>query len=69
VWQIANSLPSKDQLALLCTGIVRHIDNRDQKFSSILPSLRTLTLLMSHDYGFYYVKQYAEIRIYVTVIL
>ena len=65
--QIANSLPSKDQLALLCTGIVRHIDNRDQKFSSILPSLRTLMLLMSHDYGFYYVKQSVLFAAYITV--
>ena len=47
----------KDQLSLICTGLLEHINNRDQKFSSILPSLRTLTLLMDHDYGFYYVKQ------------
>ncbi|ELU02702.1 hypothetical protein CAPTEDRAFT_223433 [Capitella teleta] len=55
--QLASSLPAKESLLQICIGLLNHINNREYKFCSILPSLRTLTLLMDHDYGFYYVKQ------------
>ena len=57
MFQLSNSVPSREQMALICTSLLQHINQADHSFSSILPALRTLALLMLHDYGFYHVKR------------
>ena len=56
VTQLANALPHCDDLMAICTGLLHHLDNGDQPFSSILVVLRTLMVLLEHDVGFYYIK-------------
>ena len=51
-------MPGAELLQQLCVGLVEHIEQRDHSYSSILPALRTLALLMDHNYGFYQVKWY-----------
>ena len=55
--QLANAVPQRDQLAVVCTGLLDHLGNRDHNYSSLLPAVRTLDILTYHDYGFYHVKQ------------
>ena len=53
-------MPGAELLQQLCVGLVEHIEQRDHSYSSILPALRTLALLMDHNYGFYQVKWYTD---------
>ena len=55
--QLANAVPQRDQLAVVCTGLLDHLGNRDHSYSSLLPAVRTLDILTYHDYGFFHVKQ------------
>ncbi|ESO02055.1 hypothetical protein HELRODRAFT_161283 [Helobdella robusta] len=55
--KLSNCLPSREHISLICLALLKHIGNRDHKFSTILLSLRTLSLLLEHDYGFYLVKR------------
>ncbi len=57
VRQLANSVPQRQQLGVVCAGLLDHVGNRDHSYSSQLPAVRTLDILTYHDYGFYHVKQ------------
>ena len=54
--QLANSMPAKDHMEAICTSLFEHVTSPDQSFASILLSLRMLTMLLDHDYGFYHLK-------------
>jgi len=63
-------MPGAELLQQLCVGLVEHIEQRDHSYSSILPALRTLALLMDHNYGFYHVKWYtAGFYLYISQLL
>ncbi len=54
--QLANAVPPREELQIVCSGLLDHLGNRDHSYSSLLPSVRTLDILTYHDYGFYHVK-------------
>ncbi|XP_022083896.1 protein virilizer homolog [Acanthaster planci] len=54
--QLANSLPGKEHMEMICSALLDHVTSPDQSYASILPSLRTLSMLLDHDYGFLFVK-------------
>ena len=54
---LANALPSSQQMSSICRAMAEHVSNREHSFSSVLTALRTMLLLMYHDYGFYHVKK------------
>lgn len=53
---LANALPSKDLLVLLCTSMLEHITNPEHNLTTIFPVVRTLVLLTEHDYTYYHFK-------------
>lgn len=54
--QLANALPHHDDLSAICLGLLQHLDNGDQPFSSILVVLRSLMVMLEHDVGFFHIK-------------
>ncbi|XP_038066520.1 protein virilizer homolog [Patiria miniata] len=54
--QLANSLPGKEHMEIICSALLDHVTSSDQSYASILPSLRTLSMLLDYDYGFVFVK-------------
>ncbi|KAH9515696.1 hypothetical protein Btru_011758 [Bulinus truncatus] len=57
---LANSLPENVLMADIMAALLEHIGNPSQSYASILPCLRTLTMLTDHDYGFYHLKMNLE---------
>ncbi|KAK6982141.1 protein virilizer [Biomphalaria glabrata] len=57
---LANSLPENILMAEIMAALLEHIGNPSQSYASILPCLRTLTMLTDHDYGFYHLKMNLE---------
>ena len=51
-WQVP-----KEHMVQIAVGLMHHIDQQDHNFSSVLPALRTLAMLIYHDYGYYHVKK------------
>lgn len=54
---LSAALPSKDALVQIVTGLWDHLANTDHNYSSLLPALRTLTLLTEHNYTFQYLQR------------
>ncbi|KAK5642557.1 hypothetical protein RI129_008724 [Pyrocoelia pectoralis] len=54
---LADSLPVKDTLLSFISMMVDHLMS-DNTFVTYLPIIRTLLLLMEHDYGFYHLRDY-----------
>ncbi|XP_031343307.1 protein virilizer isoform X1 [Photinus pyralis] len=54
---LADSLPIKDTLLSFITMMVDHL-SCDNTFVTYLPIIRTLLLLMEHDYGFYHLREH-----------
>ena len=54
---MANALLSKEQMSQLAVGLMQHINQQEHNLSSVLPALRTLSMLIYHDYGYYHVKR------------
>jgi hypothetical protein len=54
---MANALLSREPLRQLSVGLMRHIHQQEHSLSSVLPALRTLSMLIYHDYGYYHVKR------------
>ncbi|KAF5273298.1 hypothetical protein FQR65_LT04720 [Abscondita terminalis] len=54
---LSNSLPVKETLLPFITMMLEHL-TADNTFVTYLPIMRTLLLLMEHDYGFYHLREY-----------
>ncbi|KAF5276514.1 hypothetical protein FQA39_LY06583 [Lamprigera yunnana] len=54
---LSNSLPAKDTLLSFIAMMFDHL-MADNSFVTYLPIMRTLLLLMEHDYGFYHLRDY-----------
>ncbi|KAK4877295.1 hypothetical protein RN001_009801 [Aquatica leii] len=54
---LSNSLPVKETLLSFITTMFDHL-TADNTFVTYLPIMRTLLLLMEHDYGFYHLRDY-----------
>ena len=55
---MANALLLKEQMKQLSVGLMQHIHQQEHNLSSVLPALRTLSMLIYHDYGYYHVKRW-----------
>ncbi|XP_037532226.1 protein virilizer homolog isoform X2 [Nematolebias whitei] len=54
--QLANALPGRDMLSSVCNSLLEVLGNKEGSIPLLLTSIRTLTFLTEHDYGFYYFK-------------
>ncbi|XP_046397163.1 protein virilizer homolog isoform X2 [Ischnura elegans] len=62
---LASCLPPKDLTLTFTSALVEHVRGgdclgSDQPFAVLLPAVRTLLVLMEHDYGFYHLKSCLE---------
>lgn len=53
---LANTLPDKEMLEVICAALLEHIGSEQQSFATILLALRTLLTLTEHNYGVYHQK-------------
>jgi len=57
---LANTLPDKEMLEVICAALLEHIGSERQSFATILLALRTLLTLTEHNYGVYHQKRALE---------
>ncbi|XP_068721343.1 protein virilizer homolog isoform X6 [Montipora capricornis] len=57
---LANTLPDKEMLEVICAALLEHIGSEKQSFATILLALRTLLTLTEHNYGVYHQKTALE---------
>ena len=57
---LSAALPSKDALVQIVGGLWDHLANTEHNYSSLLPALRTLSLLTEHNYTFQYLQRVLE---------
>ncbi|XP_067052413.1 protein virilizer homolog isoform X1 [Acropora muricata] len=57
---LANTLPDKEMLEVICAALLEHIGSEKQPFATILLALRTLLTLTEHNYGVYHQKTALE---------
>lgn len=55
---ISNSLPSKKHLLIIIDSIFKHIGSPDQGYRSVIPSLKTLSILLEHNIGLTILHEY-----------
>ncbi|CAH3176041.1 unnamed protein product [Porites evermanni] len=53
---LANTLPDKEMLEVICAALLEHMGSERQSFATILLALRTLLTLTEHNYGVYHQK-------------
>ena len=58
--QLANTLPDKEMLAVICTALLKHVGSEKQSFATILLALRTLVTLTEHNFGVYHLKRFGQ---------
>lgn len=56
--KLANTLPDKEMLEVICAALLEHMGSERQSFATILLALRTLLTLTEHNYGVYHQKMY-----------
>lgn len=61
LFQLANTLPDKEMLEVICAALLEHIGSEKQPFATILLALRTLLTLTEHNYGVYHQKTYGSL--------
>ena len=61
LFQLANTLPDKEMLEVICAALLEHIGSEKQPFATILLALRTLLTLTEHNYGVYHQKTYDSV--------
>ncbi|XP_074646809.1 uncharacterized protein LOC141902811 [Tubulanus polymorphus] len=54
---LSSSIPCRELLNEICNGLLIHTGHIDHNYASILLALRTLVMLLEHDYGFTLLKQ------------
>ncbi|CAD5117787.1 DgyrCDS6539 [Dimorphilus gyrociliatus] len=59
---VSNSLPSKKHLYIIIESIFMHIGSPDQSYTSVIPSLKTLYILLEHDFGLSLLHEYLAER-------
>ncbi|KAI6657749.1 hypothetical protein LOD99_493 [Oopsacas minuta] len=57
-YQVANGLPGHKELACIVSTLLRHVSMRNQSFSCLLLTLRTLANLSHHDQGMIHFHKY-----------
>lgn len=57
---LSAALPSRDALLQIVTGLWDHLAHTEHNYSSLLPTLRTLTLLAEHNYTFQQLQRVLE---------
>lgn len=57
---LSAALPSREALSQIVTGLWDHLANTEHNYSSLLPTLRTLTLLTEHNYTFQQLQRVLE---------
>ncbi|XP_066019327.1 protein virilizer homolog isoform X2 [Pocillopora verrucosa] len=57
---LANTLPDKEMLEVICAALLEHMGSEQQSFATILLALRTLLTLTEHNYGVYHQKRALE---------
>ena len=58
--KLANTLPDKEMLEVICAALLEHMGSERQSFATILLALRTLLTLTEHNYGVYHQKMYVH---------
>lgn len=58
--KLANTLPDKEMLEVICAALLEHMGSERQSFATILLALRTLLTLTEHNYGVYHQKTYVH---------
>lgn len=57
---LSAALPSREPMLIIISGLWDHLANSEHNYSSLLPTLRTLTLLTEHNYTFQYLHKVLE---------
>ncbi|KAK3591349.1 hypothetical protein CHS0354_040310 [Potamilus streckersoni] len=58
--QLANALPSGEQISSIISTLLEHIAQPNHKYDTLLPCVRALVLMTDHDFTFFYLKQAFE---------
>lgn len=57
---LSAALPSREPILTIISGLLDHLANTEHNYSSLLPTLRTLTLLTEHNYTFQHLHKVLE---------
>ena len=57
---LSAALPSREPILTIVSGLWDHLANTEHNYSSLLPTLRTLTLLTEHNYTFQHLHKVLE---------
>lgn len=57
---LSAALPSREPILIIVSGLLDHLANTEHNYSSLLPTLRTLTLLTEHNYTFQHLHKVLE---------
>ncbi|KAL3859118.1 hypothetical protein ACJMK2_009350 [Sinanodonta woodiana] len=58
--QLANALPSGEQISSIISTLLEHIAQPSHKYDTLLPCVRALVLMTDHDFTFFHLKQAFE---------
>nr|XP_023666454.1 protein virilizer homolog isoform X2 [Paramormyrops kingsleyae] len=56
VEQLANALPSREMLSVVCDAMLEALGNPDGSYTLVLTCIRTMTFLAEHEYGLFHLK-------------
>lgn len=57
VEQLANALPSREMLSVVCDAMLEALGNPDGSYTLVLTCIRTMTFLAEHEYGLFHLKR------------